>query len=497
MDYGRISMADPTTFPEEHVREPLVYRHISGFAIASLIVACSYAAIVLVLCIAGVARSMPVLLSPWVQFLAVIGAGLALAALVQVRRSEDTVAGGKLALWGLLISVFFGLGYGAYYAATYFAIRHQADTFTERWLQKLAQAKINHAFLDTQDPANRQHVNPEDEDALNARFPAPMARALVNRSPLDSFRENKLVHVVVQGGPATRVTPLGLKDWEYRNGGYQVIRTYRLETEEGAFEAQITAVGSVSKTREFEGREWRIVPGGTQLQLEELSPRAKEILVLREQSSQFLEEWGNKLISGRLEEAYLDTREPAERAALAREFDRRRAALPVLALGLAAIDPWAGPWFVLWAASPDFNELARQLFLPGYTDLFHRHGILQTDKFRAGDVETKDQILSALKGLFGPVRAEDAHLLSLKPGLGSGFQVWKVERDRLQLPHDCRLSIAEAGKFRYAALATITVESDPGPVTASRKPIWRIRSMEPMSGEDVTRRAPGPGPGFN
>jgi hypothetical protein len=493
-------MADPTTFPEEHVVEPVVYRHISGFAIAAIIVACGYAVIVLLFCIAGLAKSMPVLLSPWVQAIAVIGAGLSLAALVQIRRSEDTVAGTKMAISSLLISAFFGLGYGAYYAATYFAIRQQADTFTQGWLKKLEQGKINHAFLLTQDPANRQRVNPEDEDAINARFPAPMgARSLVNRSPLESFRENKLVHVVVQGGPGTRITPLGVKDWdwEFKTGGYQVIRAYRLKTDEGVFDAQITAVGSVSRTREYEGREWHIVAAGTRLEREELSPLAKEILGLREQSSQFLEEWGNKLISGRLAEAYLDTREPAERAALAREFSRRQAALPALALGFAALEPWSGPGLVFWTASPDFQELARQLFLPGYADQFYRHGILKTDNFRAGDIETKEQILSAIKGMFAPVRTENPHLLSLRPGLGSGFQTWKIDNGRLLLPHDCRLSIAVGDQFKYAGLATITVESDPGSVTASRKPVWRIIRVEPMSGEAANRGGPGPGRGFN
>jgi hypothetical protein len=324
-----------------------------------------------------------------------------------------------------------------------------------------------------------------------------MARAIVNRSPLESFRENKLVHVVIQGGPKTRVSPLGVKDWEYSKGGYQVIRTYRLETEEGVFEAQITAFGTVSKTHEFEGREWKIVPGLTSLQREELSPRAKEILILREQSSQFVEEWGNRLISGRLEAAYLDTREPAERAKLGKEFAHRRAALPASVLGLAAGEPQAAPWLVLWAASPDFRELARQLFLPGYAELFQRRKILQADKFHGGDVDTKEQILSAMKGMFAPIRTEGAHLLSLKPGLGSAYQTWKVENDRLRLPHDCRISIGVGGQFRYAALATVTVESDPGPVTASRKPLWRIISVELISGEDATRRGPGPGAGLN
>src|SRR5881275_2720506 len=50
------SMADPTTFPEEHVGEPLVYRRVSGFAIAAVIVAACYAFLVLAACISGLSK---------------------------------------------------------------------------------------------------------------------------------------------------------------------------------------------------------------------------------------------------------------------------------------------------------------------------------------------------------------------------------------------------------------------------------------------------------
>src|SRR5947208_10532966 len=158
-------MADSTTFPEEHVVEPLVYRRVSGFAIAAIIVACCYGLIVLIACVSGLSKGTPVLLAPWLQAVSVLGTLLALAALVHIRRSEGTVAGGKLAFWSLLLSVFFGLGYAAYYVATYFAIRQQADNFTQSWFKKLEEGKINQAFLQGQNPATRQHVNPDDEDA--------------------------------------------------------------------------------------------------------------------------------------------------------------------------------------------------------------------------------------------------------------------------------------------------------------------------------------------
>jgi hypothetical protein len=83
-------------------------------------------------------------------------------------------------------------------------------------------------------------------------------------------------------------------------------------------------------------------------------------------------------------------------------------------------------------------------------------------------------------------------MLQLKPGLSSGFQTWKMDNQgRLHLPHDCRLSIGVGGKFKYSALATITVVTDPGPVTARRKPGWQILSFELMNGEDVARSRAG------
>jgi len=441
-------MADPTTFPEEHVGEPLVYRRISGFAIAAVIVAGCYAFIVLVACISGLSKGTPVLMSPWLQFLAVIGTGLALVGLVHVRRSEDTVAGAKLALWSLVISLFFGLSYGAYYVATYFAIRQQADDFTRRWFTKLEEGRLNHAFLDTQDPAVRQHINPDDDPAINARFAPPSTRpGMPMKSPLESFRENRLVRTLFQGGLLAQVTPLGVKDWEYAGGGYKVRRSYQIVTEEGTFEAQVTAMGSQSKTREYEGREWQVITGQTGLndQPPEFSERGKEIQNLQMLSSQFIFEWGNKLASGRLAEAYLDTLEPAERSKRAEEVARRQ----------------------------DITVLAPQ-----------------SEKFVASDEETKGHILSAIKGIFGPAQKDSPRLVGLKPGMASGYQTWKIEQQRARLPHDCKLSIAVGGQAQYSVDVIITTESDPGPVTAGRKPAWRIIRVELMHGEDV-KRNPG------
>src|SRR5262249_31648228 len=149
------------------------------------------------------------------------------------------------------------------------------------------------------------------------------------------------------------------------SGGYRVQRTYEVETEEGIFEVQVTAAGSESKTREYEGRQWHIILTQTRIQNAQLSDRAKELQGLREQSSQFLEDWGNKLTNGQLGAAYLATRTPAERAALAQALGRRRALFPALALGASSGVPAPASEVLVWGIAPEIDELARE-GLPDY-----------------------------------------------------------------------------------------------------------------------------------
>jgi hypothetical protein len=486
-------MAEPTTFPEEHVSKPLVYRHISGYAIAGLIAGCFYALIVLVGCAAGLHAGTPMLLSPWVQAIALLGAGLSVVALVYIRYSEDTVAGTKLAIWSLLLNILFGLGYGAYYAATYFAIRQQAYTFALRWFDLLEKDKVNQAFLETREPAVRQRINPEDEDAINARFSAgSQQHSIAMRTPLESFRDKDFVRMLTQGGSAAQITPMGVKDWGYERGGYIVQRTYEIATEEGLFEVLLTVQGTVSKTREFEGREWQVIFGASHLQNYQLSERAKEITELREQSNHFVDAWCNKLVAGRLADAYLDTRDPAERASLASAFNRKQVLLSAGTVGLIAAEPLVGLELLVWETDPNTVELWRQWFLPGYAALFHDHGLLQADQFRATDLEMKDRLLNAVKAAFAPPQPDGPQLLSMTASRASSYRMWKVDHERIQLPHDCKFSFKIGDNPRYMARGTIVVESDPGEVKASRKPAWRIIRMELRNGEDRTRPTAAP-----
>jgi len=179
----------------------------------------------------------------------------------------------------------------------------------------------------------------------------------------------------------------------------------------------------------------------------------------------------------------LYTREPAERSRFFAEFRRRAIVAVVNAVGVAALNPLTMLGPLIRAGNPD-TELA------DHAADFDRKNILQMEKLRAADVDTKEQVSSALKALFAPPRTGRPQLSNFKPSSVSVYRTWKINGDRIQLPHDCKFTIETSEGKRLFADTTIIVESDPGRITASRRPNWRISSVEVRHGEDRARMPP-------
>ena len=127
----------------------VVYRPVSGLAIAGLGLAVLYALIVTGIGLVAVLTGAPFLF-PGLLVVAVAAGVLSGAALVRIARSEGTRAGRKLALWGLMLSLLAGLGYGAYVIATEMAVRLQAETFTDSWIALLRDGDVDTEYLLTQ-----------------------------------------------------------------------------------------------------------------------------------------------------------------------------------------------------------------------------------------------------------------------------------------------------------------------------------------------------------
>jgi hypothetical protein len=480
-------MAKPTTFPEEHVAEPMVYRRVSGFAIAGFSLAVLFALYLVIAGARGMYDGSPLLLSPSMQALPFLSAALSGIALFLIARSGGLLAGGKLATVGLWISIVFGLGYIAYFVATYFAIRQQADAYVERWFAKLAQGKINAAFLDSIDPAVRLRVNPDDEATMNDRFNAPVGKTgqEMAKGPLDLFRQTDLVRVFIEGGKDVQITPQGVRDWDYRGGGYNVRRYYQLTNAEGVYEVQVAVVGRESKNQEYEGREWTVRIQESGVKKTEMTDLGKQAKHLRPQAAHFIDQWAKKLQAGDLTGAYLDTKPVEERRSLQPRAD---AALAAAALAAGASPEACGPAAtgLRWGAALD-AELARCLSLPGYLDEFHRHKLLNTERFRTQEASLRDVLVKAFQALLSPRTGPQAMMAGyFKIDLDSVTMPWKVvDGDRLRLPHDALFGFVGAGPGMYAADAAITVESSHGATTILAEPTWRIASVDLFQGDQV------------
>ena len=162
-----------------------------------------------------------------------------------------------LAKWGMWLSVLFGLGYVAFYAATYFAIRSDANEYTMRWFDLLKKGKQNQAFLHVLEPNVRQTVNPDDEKAMDVRFNPSGDPG--RPGPLTVFRTSELIRLIQFGRADTQITPLGIREWEYNNGKYRIKRIYEISSPEGSVEVAAVVSGSASTKGEYEGREWMVM----------------------------------------------------------------------------------------------------------------------------------------------------------------------------------------------------------------------------------------------
>lgn len=470
-------MAEPLLPPvtiSDRPADPVEYRPLSLLAVAGLVIGIAYSLIVLVGALNAFRVGSPLLLPGVLSVgLPVLGAVLSLAAIRQIRSSENTYAGIGLATLGWWLSLLAGLGYGAYYAATYFAVVNQANQFVvNRWMELLKKGNTNAAFLLTQEPSQQDMVKSAQDDAyMNMRFnvsPDPSRPGM-----LDMFRRHDVVFTVIQGGAETEIKPLGVENWEYKNGSFHVQRQYRLTTPDGEYTVSIGVARTSSRKGEWEGPRWTVswqdvsmLPGFR------LTERGRQRLVLRERGTQFLMAWGQKLTEQRYVEAFLDLCPPADRVRLYTVFQVRRILLP-------AFGPM--PWSKLMLlANPAFELSA---YMPDYAKVIEETLKIDERRFQAPDEATRKQYLGATRTMFQPpLYADSPRLMGLRAQTSSTrYPVPVIKGDRIQLSQDCELGFAPG--FRCDIIVTAETSADLTQTTAP----WQIVRIEPFRGMDMSR----------
>jgi len=464
--------------------EPVVYRPLSGLAIASLVVAASYAAVILILVVVAFWSHTPLFLATWTFLVPVAAVSLAVAARQQIQRSEGTRSGTALATWALWLGLLPGLGYGAFYFGTYVAVvRLQAQRFTNDWFDKLQNGQVEQAFLLTRPPDERAGNN--DTERIRMRFGSGSGPV---QGELARFLGHELIQVVRRGGPETSVTPLGVKSWEYTEGGYQVVQAYRITSPEGTFEADLTVRSS--QGREFKGRQWHLVwTGAVNFGPRELTPRGMAMQEWPQAAAGFARQW-----LGRREpeqwhayrdRAYLETHPRRERLRLRQQERLCLAVAGFTAAPAGGSGPGAALARVVPAVDPD---LGQELYLPGYRE-FLAGGLIHSDPqtFRAPKPELKQAIPEAARRAY-----RDAQALMIRPKRMAVPRLVVPEgtKDRLQVVMDVEMRIVDQDPNgqpvpKYLSEGTLLLESDRGPITTERQPTWHVVRLDLVQGRSI------------
>jgi hypothetical protein len=340
-------MPEPTSpVAAERPAEPLVYRPVSGLAIAGFIFAALFTGLVLLSVLVALVRRESFYLQTWMYPLALAGGVLSFLALRQIRASEGTRAGTPLARLGLWLSILCGLGSGIFSWVTGLALRQQANRFLMEkgpdagFFPLLQEGNVNAAFLLARPPEARRQANPNSDRDMEKFFDLQLDEK-EPRGGLSIFRTADFVQLLGQPyDTPTEVVPLGVKDWRYEAKGYTVERTYQIRNPEGRFDLPLR-VQSIESSVPGEGRKWMVVwgPMHPPLKVEQLTPLGEKMSQLRESAAAFGSYWLAKLAAGDLFVVYAGMMDAAQRTKLSQLHTLHLQAATVSLLTAAPGDP--------------------------------------------------------------------------------------------------------------------------------------------------------------
>jgi hypothetical protein len=430
-----------------------VYRPLALFAILGFGLAVVYAAVLSVCALAGWYSGMPLPPVAWTLLVPFLALLVSAVGWFQIQRSEGTLAGARLALWGMGISLFAGLSYGAYFGASYVAVGQQAESFATAWVMELRKGNVDEAFRLTVDPTERPRAGADLHRELELRFNTGRDGSF--GGGYDMFAGGELARGLNHGrtaqtGEETRIESRGIKNFEVRGGSYHVQLTYLISSPDQTAELQVGLQGTDSSKER--GRQWNVIINETGLVPASVTglPRGARLQELKVLSSTFVGQWLMKLSENHLTDAYLDTQPPARRPALSAEYRAR----------------------LLLAPGP----VPAELLLPGFQD-FSRGSLVRAvpDFWAPGDI--KQQVLPAAQKWFEqPQALPSAWNMQTVRSLQ-----WEQQGDRLRLYHPFQGNIFH----QYIVKADIVTETDARALDDPAPPTWTIAAIELRAGRTM------------
>jgi hypothetical protein len=462
--------------------EPPPYRPLSLLAVVAFGAAAIFAAVVGFGGLFAMINRTPWLLPMWMVVLPILAVGTAFLARFQIRQSENTQTGGRLATWAIGLSVGIGLVYGMYFLGTFFAVRWKAQAFAERWLKKIAEGKTEAAFLDSIKQPHTIIRSPDDADErvalrrtveLMHNNPPPEPSQGGGRGPYSGFTSGEYVRLIQLAGKDAKFEPTGVREWDYEEGGYMVVLGYRVTTDLATFPLQVTIHGS--------GTDWRVVfvsKDGTKYTglsdgrtTPDYNPEAgHELMRLHQMAAPLANLWVNDLANGQFDRVHAATLDRAEREDLLKLH--ARTLLPRLAVG----------------AFPPLND-AEKAFFEGRQMVFSGGLVRKKDGVFWAPDELRDTVVNEVKAVFDPGKFTFRQL-RLQPG-----SLPSVERDdkRIHLGYDIQMTLPHDPKEPPLLVeGRVIVGADLAAVTGTKvdPDAWRVEALELVRG----RNSPTPPP---
>lgn len=246
-------------------------------------------------------------------------------ALSAIARSEGTLDGEALARWGVRLSLFFALIYGAYSVANIFAVRDQAKAAAEDFLRQIAAGgDLYRAYVRSKPEGSRPADSNLREMIESENRTSPQGSA----GPFSRFKESDYVQLIALGGDKNVFERLTVGWPELKTGSYHVEQVFRVTNPLATFEVEVTTRSVDRPTPEGPTRRtWYIDLPSCKLRVavdSQGQPRPAVTLTAEGQKleAQFRAahevamRWVDRTGSGPRGLAFLETVPPAERPAM-------------------------------------------------------------------------------------------------------------------------------------------------------------------------------------
>jgi hypothetical protein len=413
-------------------------------------------------------------LLPWPVWL-LVGVALLTCWLASSRiaASEGTLGGAALARWGIGLTLFFTLNYGAYLLSSIYAVRSQARECTDEFIDLLQKGKVLDAFVRTL-PARSRPSGGDLRREVEVKSNVPSGPT---GGAYSAFTHSTVVRLVQMFGEDAKYEKIGINE-EYEKGGYQVRVTYRATTSMGIADFDVFAFGEESSDGAAVRRQWHIKMGPASLEA-----IAKNLFLIDEGQAMFAaiastkymaEQWLDQLTTRRIDEAYLATVAP----------DRRRRQAEARVLQQHALVSLTGLAIggALQASSSDLEtyDLGMQAFRRGsildVTDLYPPAG--------SANEKVRQEIIARFQKLLEGEASADSRATLARAEL----PMYRRTGDTITISYPVQLLSREGGKGRF-------IEGDleivgpwtPEPLPSTQYRIRRLRLYRGQESADPTR----------